>query len=102
VGWLINVALLLFSSILFRAQSASDAWVMMTRIATAADGRAVGLEWFYLLCGLLAIHAFCFWKYKEDLLQRLGWPGRVAAVSAMLVAIATLGATARPFIYFQF
>ena len=52
--------------------------------------------------GLTAVHALCFFHYHEDVLQRLGWPGRIALVSGVVAAIATLGATARPFIYFQF
>ncbi len=102
LGWLINVAMLLFSSMLFRAQSASDAWVMVQKVFQWAPGTAVAGEWFFLLCVLLAIHAFCFWNYREDLFQRLGWPGRVLVASGMVSLIAALGAAGRPFLYFQF
>jgi hypothetical protein len=87
---------------LFRAQSAGDAWLMAGKVSRWAPGNAVAGEWFYLLCVLLVIHAFCFWNYREDLLQRLGWPGRVLVVSGVVGLIAALGATGRPFIYFQF
>lgn len=101
-GWLMNVGMLLFSAMLFRAQSGSDIIEMSTRMVTLAPGRGVDAAWFWLLAGLAGVHALCFWFYKEDLLQRLGWPGRAALVTATVVAIAALGATSRPFIYFQF
>ena len=93
---------MLLSALLFRAQTAGDAWTMARRVFTQASGQEVASEWFLLLCVLLGIHAFCFWYYREDLLQRIGWPARVAVVSGMVVLIAVFGATGRPFIYFQF
>ena len=41
-------------------------------------------------------------KGQMDLLQRIGWTARVLVVSGMVILIALLGATGRPFIYFQF
>jgi D-alanyl-lipoteichoic acid acyltransferase DltB (MBOAT superfamily) len=101
-GWLINLAMLLFSAMLFRAQSAADIVEMTIRVSTLAPGREVNPGWFFLLAGLAGVHALCFWYYKEDLLQRLGWLGRVALVTGTVVAITAFGATGRPFIYFQF
>jgi len=55
-----------------------------------------------VLALLLGVHALSFWYYQEDLLERLGWPGRIALITATVLAIAFLGAGGRPFIYFQF
>ena len=55
-----------------------------------------------VLALLLGVHALSFWYDKEDLLERLAWPGRVALITATVLAIACLGAGGRPFIYFQF
>ncbi len=51
---------------------------------------------------LTGIHGLAYWYYHEDLLQRLGWPGRVLLIGGCVAAISLLGATSRPFIYFQF
>jgi len=102
VGWLVNVALLLLSSVFFRAQSAADAGVMLRKILLWAPGRGVEPLWWGVMGVLLLVHALSFWHYREDLLQRLRWPGRVALVTATVLAVACLGATGRPFIYFQF
>ena len=102
LGWLINVFLLLFSAMLFRVASAEQAWLMVQKVFTWQAGRAVPSEWALFLAALAGVHALCFWHYKEDLLQRLGWPGRVALVSGVVLLIAVFAATGRPFIYFQF
>jgi len=101
-GWLLIVASNLLSSIFFRAQSAADAGTLLGRIFSWAPGDEVGLEWWGVLALLLGVHALSFWYYKEDLFQRLGWPGRIALTTATVLAIACLGAGGRPFIYFQF
>ena len=102
LGWGINVFLLLFSAMLFRVSSAEQAWLMIRKIFTWGSGLDVPVEWAFLIAGLAGIHALCFWHYKEDLLQRLGWPGRIALVSGVVLSIAIFAATSRPFIYFQF
>jgi D-alanyl-lipoteichoic acid acyltransferase DltB (MBOAT superfamily) len=101
-GWLLIVASNLFSSIFFRSQSAAEAGTLLERLATWAPGREVAPEWWAVLALLLVVHALSFWRYREDVLQRLGWPGRIALLSATAAAIALLGAGGRPFIYFQF
>ncbi len=102
VGWLINVFLLVFSAMLFRVASAEQAWLMVGKVFSFASGRGVPWEWALFIAVLAGIHAICFWNYKEDLLERLGWPGRIALVSGTVLAIAVFAATGRPFIYFQF
>ena len=79
-----------------------DAGALIGRVFTWAPGDGVAPEWWGVLALLLGVHALSFWHYREDLLQRLGWPGRVALISATVLAIAALGAGGRPFIYFQF
>jgi D-alanyl-lipoteichoic acid acyltransferase DltB (MBOAT superfamily) len=101
-GWLINVSMLLFSAMLFRAPDAATAWLMTQKIFSWAPGRDVDLAWVGFIAALVAAHAICFWHYQEDLLQRLRWPGRVLLASVVVLAIAIFGATGRPFIYFQF
>jgi len=101
-GWLINVGLLLFSSMLFRAQSMADVAIMARKLLTWGGGTSVAGEWTAVIALLTGIHALCFWYYREDLLQRIGWPARAAVVATVLTLIAGLGATGRPFIYFQF
>lgn len=101
-GWILNVCLLQFSAMLFRAESASDAQLMAGKMLAWSSGAGVSQAWLPLLTGLACIHAFCFWFYKEDLLQRLNWLGRSAVVAGMIVLISTLAATGRPFLYFQF
>jgi alginate O-acetyltransferase complex protein AlgI len=102
LGWLVNVALLLLSSVFFRAQSAADAGVMLRKILLWEPGRSIEPLWWGVMLLLVLVHALSFWHYREDLLQRLRWPGRVALVTATVLAVACLGATGRPFIYFQF
>lgn len=102
LGWLINVGLLLLSSVFFRARSAADAGLMLKKILLWEPGRSVEAAWWGVMALLLAVHALSFWHYREDLLQRLRWPGRVLLVTATVVAVACFGAAGRPFIYFQF
>jgi len=101
-GWLVIVTSNLFSSIFFRSQSAADAGGLLERLLTWAPGHGVAPEWWAVLALLLGVHALSFWYYQEDLLERLGWPGRIALITATVLAIAFLGAGGRPFIYFQF
>jgi hypothetical protein len=101
-GWLIIVASNLFSSIFFRSSSAADAGGLLERLLSWAPGREVAPEWWGVLGLLLGVHALSFWYYKEDLLERMRWPGRIALITATVLAIACLGAGGRPFIYFQF
>ena len=75
---------------------------MFGRVMTWQPGDSISAGWGLAILGLTGVHALCFFHYHEDLLQRLRWPARIALVTATLIAIATLGATARPFIYFQF
>jgi len=69
---------------------------------TGAGGFGMPWPWYALMVLLAAIHFASFRYYKENLLERSGWPARVALVSGMALLIATLGATGRTFIYFQF
>jgi alginate O-acetyltransferase complex protein AlgI len=101
-GWLIIVGSNLFSSIFFRSASAAEAGSMIQRLLSWAPGREVAPEWWAVLGLLLGAHALSFWYYREDVLLRLGWPGRIALIGAVVAAIALLGAGGRPFIYFQF
>jgi D-alanyl-lipoteichoic acid acyltransferase DltB (MBOAT superfamily) len=101
-GWLLVVASNVASSIFFRAQSAGDAGVLLGKIASWAPGQEVASEWWAVLALLLAVHALSFWRYDENLLARLAWPGRIAVVTGTVLAIAVLAAGGRPFIYFQF
>ena len=102
LGWLINVVLLIFSSLLFRSQTMDDVWTMSLRMLTNAQGVDVSFAWFAGVMALTGIHALAYWYYHEDLLQRLGWPGRALLIGGCVAAISLLGATSRPFIYFQF
>jgi D-alanyl-lipoteichoic acid acyltransferase DltB (MBOAT superfamily) len=101
-GWLINVALLLFSCLLFRSQTASGAFAMAGQVLGWDSGASVAVDWLVAMLVLLGVHALSYWYYHEDLLQRFGWIGRTALVTGPAILIATLGATSRPFIYFQF
>jgi alginate O-acetyltransferase complex protein AlgI len=101
-GWLLIVASNLVSSVFFRAQNAADAGALLGRMLSWAPGDPVASEWWGVLALLLGVHALSFWYYKEDLLERLGWPGRIALITATVLAIACFGAGGRPFIYFQF
>jgi len=102
LGWLINFNLWVPGSILFRAQNLPDAWVMLTRLATIADGRSVAPGWYVGIAVLGGIHLLSYHYYKEDLMLRLGWAQRSLLVSGVVAAIAAFAATGRPFIYFQF
>lgn len=102
LGWLINFNLWVPGSILFRTQNLHDAGIMLTRLLTAADGRAVAPGWYLGIVILGGIHLLSYHYYKEDLMLRLGWARRSLLVSATLAAIAAFAATSRPFIYFQF
>ena len=101
-GWLCQVALLLPSNVFFRSQSISEAWIMLKRLYVPTPGLSVDPLWGLAVLLCLAIHTLCFFHYKEDLLQRLAWPGRVTVATTAALGIALLGATARPFVYFQF
>jgi alginate O-acetyltransferase complex protein AlgI len=101
-GWLINMTLMLPSGVMFRATNMQEVRIMCTKMLTLEGGRGVEGEWVALIALLAGIHALCFQFYREDLLQRIRWPARVAVVSTAVALIAALGATGRPFIYFQF
>ena len=101
-GWLINLAFWIPGAIFFRSQSLREAWIMLKRMFTGAGGLGAAWEWYAIIARLAGAHFLSFLYYKEDLLERSGWPARVALVSGMALLIATLGATGRTFIYFQF
>ncbi len=101
-GWLINFSLWIPGAIFFRAQTMGEAGVLLKRIFTGAGGFGLSWTWYAVMVLLGAIHLASFRYYKENLLERSGWPARVALVSGTALVVATLGATGRTFIYFQF
>ncbi len=101
-GWMINAFFWLPGSIFFRAQNLHDVRTMLARLYTGAPGLGIAWGWYAALAALVGVHLLSFLYYKEDLLERAAWPGRVALVSTMTLLIAALGAEGRTFIYFQF
>ena len=69
---------------------------------TGAGGFGVSWTWYAVMAVLAAMHLASFRYYRENLLERSGWPARVALVSGAALVVAVLGATGRTFIYFQF
>jgi alginate O-acetyltransferase complex protein AlgI len=101
-GWLINFSFWIPGAIFFRAQSLREAGTLLKRMFTGAGGFGVAWQWYALTALLGGIHLLSFLYYRENLLERSGWPARVALVSGTALLIATFGATGRTFIYFQF
>jgi hypothetical protein len=90
-----------FAWIFFRANSVSDAWVIISRIATAgwSDPR------FPLLAGGLISAVWTYQYLYESRLSSLLKPApvRIALIVAMIVYMATCVTTGvQTFIYFQF
>ena len=102
LGWLVVSVLHGPSNVLFRAENLHDVGIMWRKMFWPEAGLGVEPAWALLIALLTGVHALSFWYYKEDLLRRLGWTGRVLLVSATLLSMAALAATGRPFIYFQF
>jgi alginate O-acetyltransferase complex protein AlgI len=101
-GWLITLPHFALSALLFRVQTLEEARIMLGRLFTGASGAAIESGWYAVMALLLAGHATAFFYYREDLLERRGWLGRVTLVSLAVLAIVAFGASGRPFIYFQF
>jgi len=102
-GWFLNYLYWIAAIVFFRAQSMEDVGTLFGRLLTGAPGTEVTLAWLAFIAVFFAGHLASFkWNYDDDLLLRLGWPGRVAAVTVTVVAIMLFAATGRPFIYFQF
>jgi D-alanyl-lipoteichoic acid acyltransferase DltB (MBOAT superfamily) len=101
-AWLIQVALLLPSTALFRVPDVTSFLDVLGRVFTWAPGRGVAVEWAFAIAALTAAHWLFFWKYEEGVLARVRWPLRIGLIGTAAAAIACLAATGRPFIYFQF
>jgi D-alanyl-lipoteichoic acid acyltransferase DltB (MBOAT superfamily) len=101
-AWLIQVALLLPSTALFRVPDVASFLDVLGRVFTWAPGRGVAVEWAFAIAALTAAHWLFFWKYEEGVLARVRWPLRIGLIGTAAAAIACLAATGRPFIYFQF
>jgi hypothetical protein len=101
VKQLITFLIVTFAWIFFRAESVSDAWLIISRIATAGWGDP---RFPLLAAGLVA----AVWLYQylyESRLAGLLKPAavRIALVVAMIVYLATCVTTGgEPFIYFRF
>jgi len=101
-GWMLNAPTLVFSAMMFRSESMGQLGMMLTRIASWEGGESIDTVWFGVLGVLFVVHLASFMKYDENLLMRLGWPGRVVLLGGVTALIATLGSASRPFMYFQF
>jgi len=104
LGWLANYVYWIASICFFRAQTLEEVWIMVTRLFTWAPGGGLPMAWLGFIVVFFAGHMASFmWNYDDDLLQRVGWPGRILWITGTILAISMLGATGtRPFIYFQF
>ena len=102
LGWSGQVALLLPSAALFRAQDLDSFGQMARKVACLTSGQSLAPEWVAVIGLLTGVHVLCYFHYDENFLNRLRWPARLGIVSATASAIALLAATGRPFLYFQF
>jgi len=103
LGWIINMGLWIPSAIFFRSQNLHEAGIMFRRLATLAPGDEVSGWWYVFAIAAALVHLAAFkWDYDDDLLERSGWPARVALVSVTVLAIAAFAGAGRTFIYFQF
>lgn len=101
-GFVLMPLFIVGSHIFFRATSTASALTILGRIGSAAPGAQIHPGWAIALVGLYAFHWLTTRWRTEALFSRVGWPQRLAFVTAMLAALYLLGGSGEPFYYFQF
>jgi alginate O-acetyltransferase complex protein AlgI len=104
LGWFANYVYWAAAICFFRAQNLEDVGLLLGRLATWSAGVDLPRGWIVCIVLFFLGHLASFtWNYDDDLLQRLGWVGRIGWITTTVLAIVLLGASGgRAFIYFQF
>ena len=102
LGYAVMPLTLCLSSVYFRSPSVSTAHTIFARIAHLAPGEAISWLWPLLLAALYVVHWGFYLRYREGVLARAQWPGRLAVVGATLAVLALCAGSGEPFYYFQF
>jgi alginate O-acetyltransferase complex protein AlgI len=102
-GALLNFVLLIPSALLFRSEGFAAGLDALGRVVTLdGAGAAVPAAWWWGLAALGCVMVLAYRHYDENLLNRLGWPARMALLGAAAVVLTLAAPEARPFVYFQF
>jgi alginate O-acetyltransferase complex protein AlgI len=102
VGYAFMPLTMCLSSVYFRSASVSTAHTILGRIAGMAPGEGVSWLWPLLLVALYIVHWGFYLRYREGVLARAQWPGRLAWVGATLAVLFLFAGSGEPFYYFQF
>jgi alginate O-acetyltransferase complex protein AlgI len=102
LGYAVMPLTLCLSGVYFRSPSVSTAHTIFGRIAHLAPGEAISWLWPLLLAALYVVHWGFYLRYREGVLARAQWPGRLAVVGATLAVLALFAGSGEPFYYFQF
>ena len=101
-GYAVMPLVLCLSSVYFRSPDLATAHAILGRITTAAPGLTVTPAWAALLAVLYAAHWAAYLFYREGVLARVSWPGRLFWVGAGAGLLLLFAGTGEPFYYFQF
>jgi alginate O-acetyltransferase complex protein AlgI len=102
VGYAFMPLTMCLSSVYFRSASVSTAHTILGRIAGMAPGEGVSWLWPLLLVALYIVHWGFYLRYREGVLARAQWAGRLAWVGATLAVLFLFAGSGEPFYYFQF
>jgi alginate O-acetyltransferase complex protein AlgI len=102
VGYAVMPLVLCLSSVYFRSADVGTANAMLGRIFAWAPGASVAGAWLVLMFGLYIAHWAAYLTYREGVLVRTAWPGRLAWVGAAMAVLFLFAGAGEPFYYFQF
>ena len=111
VFWIITISFLYITFVVFRADSVSDAWILIKHSVTDFDINylapfaSVRWLWLILVGVIIAAHAMPenFWNKVGDLFVRSSWVVKLLVFILVIQLLLELrGEDVMPFIYFQF
>lgn len=98
----LNLLLMLPSAVVFRSAGLPAAGHAVARIVTFAPGDGVDALTLGIVGVFTAMHIASYNLYREDVLERVPLPAKLALVAGCTWLIVLYGAESRPFVYFQF
>jgi D-alanyl-lipoteichoic acid acyltransferase DltB (MBOAT superfamily) len=101
-GYLLMPVTICISGIYFRSPSVATANTVIGRITSLAPGEGISWLWPVVLVALYVVHWGFYLQYREGVLVRARWVGRMAVIGATMAVIALFAGSGEPFYYFQF
>jgi alginate O-acetyltransferase complex protein AlgI len=101
-GYVLMPVTICISAIYFRSPSVAAANTVIGRILSLAPGEGISWAWPGFLVALYVVHWSFYLRYREGVLVRAAWLGRLAVLGATLAMLALWAGSGEPFYYFQF